>query len=68
MIHIQDYHLHVSFKDTNFLYGNKNRLDHEPFYQSNIERLLHLSPEDCKNEFKRLNITSNKSTNRNLET
>ena len=24
--------------------GNKNRLDHESFYQSNIERLLHLSP------------------------
>ena len=29
--------------------GNKNRLDHESFYQSNIERLLHLHPEDCKN-------------------
>ena len=28
--------------------GNKNRLDHESFYQSNMERLLHLSPEDCK--------------------
>ena len=28
--------------------GNKNRLDHESFYQSDIERLLHLSPEDCK--------------------
>ena len=27
--------------------GNKNRLDHESFYQSNIERLLHLNPEDC---------------------
>ena len=26
--------------------GNKNRLDHECFYQSNIERLLHLSPDD----------------------
>ena len=23
--------------------GNKNRLDHESFYQSNIERLVHLS-------------------------
>ena len=32
--------------------GNKNRLDHESFYQSNIERLLHLSSEDCKNELK----------------
>ena len=30
-----------------------NRLDHEPFYQSNIKRLLHLSPYDCKNEFSR---------------
>ena len=29
--------------------GNKNRLDHESFYQSNIERLLHLNPDDCKN-------------------
>ena len=29
--------------------ANKNRLDHESFYQSNIKRLLHLSPEDCKN-------------------
>ena len=42
---------------------NTNRLDHESFYQTNIERLLHLSPEDCKNELKRLKITSNKSTN-----
>ena len=39
---------------------NKNRLDHESFYQSNIERLLHLSPEDCKNELLRLNLTENK--------
>ena len=46
--------------------GNKNRLDHESFYQSNIERLLHLSPEDCKNELLRLNITKNKNTDRNL--
>ena len=36
---------------------NKNRLDHESFYQSNIERLLHLNPDDCKNELLRLNIT-----------
>ena len=36
--------------------GNKNRLDHESFYQSNIERLLHLNPDDCKNELLRLNI------------
>ena len=46
--------------------GNKNRLDHESFYQINIKRLLHLSPEDCKNELKRLNLTPNKSTNRKL--
>ena len=39
---------------------NKNRLDHESFYQSNIERLLHLNPDDCKNELLRLNITRNK--------
>ena len=25
--------------------GNKNRLDHESFYQIIIERLLHLNPE-----------------------
>ena len=30
--------------------GNKNRPDHESFYQTILERLLHLSPEDCKNE------------------
>ena len=40
--------------------GNKNRLDHESFYQSNIERLLHLNPDDCENELLRLNITKNK--------
>ena len=28
--------------------GNKNRLDHESFYQSNIERLSHLNADDCK--------------------
>ena len=46
--------------------GNKNRLDHESFYQSNIERLLHLSPDDCKNELLRLNITRNKNTDRKI--
>ena len=44
--------------------GNKNRLDHESFYQSNIERLLHLSPGDCKNYRLRLNLTKNKKSNR----
>ena len=39
--------------------GNKNRLDHKSFYQSNIERLLHLNPQDCKNELRRLNLTQN---------
>ena len=47
-----------------FSNGNKNRLDHESFYQSNIERLLHLNPDDCKNELLRLNITRNKNTDR----
>ena len=41
--------------------GNKNRLDHESFYQSNIERLPHLNPDDCKNELLRLNITRKKT-------
>ena len=44
--------------------GNKNRLDHESFYQSNIERLLHLNPDDCKNELLRLNVTRNKKKHR----
>ena len=30
--------------------GNKNRLNHEFFYQSKIERLLHLNAEGCNNE------------------
>ena len=30
--------------------GNKNRLDHESYYQSKLERLLHLDPEACKIE------------------
>ena len=46
--------------------GNKNRLDHESFYQSNIERLLHLSPQDCKNELTRLKLTQSVGTNRKL--
>ena len=36
------------------------------FNQSNIKKLLHLSPEDFKNELKRLNFTPNKGTNRKL--
>ena len=46
--------------------GNKNRLDYESFYQSNIERLLHLNPDDCKNELLRINITRNKNTDRKI--
>ena len=49
-----------------FSNGNKNRLDHESFYQSNIERLLHLNPDDCKNELLKVNITRNKNTDRKL--
>ena len=48
------------------LNGNKNRLDHESFYQSYIEIFLHLSSEDWKNELKRLNFTPNIGTNRKL--
>ena len=46
--------------------GNKKKLDHEFFYQSNIKRFLHLGPEDCKNELKRLKLTPKKGTNRKL--
>ena len=46
--------------------ATKTRLDHESFYQSNIERLLHLNPDDCKNELLRLNITQNKNSQRKL--
>ena len=47
---------------------NKNGLDHESFNQSNIERLLHLSHDDCKNKLRRLKIFrySYKGTNRKL--
>ena len=46
--------------------GNKNRLDHESFYQSNIERLSHLNSDDCKNELLRLNITRYRNTDRKI--
>ena len=46
--------------------GNKNRLDHESFYRSNIERLLHLNPDNCKNELLRLNLTKNKNTDQKI--
>ena len=46
--------------------GNKNRLDHESFYQSNIGRLLHLNPDDFKNELLRLNLTKNENTDRKI--
>ena len=41
----------------------KNTLDHESFYQSNKEKILHLDHQDCKNELQRLQITTNKGTN-----
>ena len=47
--------------------GNKNRIDHESFYQSSIERLLHLQSENCKTELLRLNLTTNKNSNRKLK-
>ena len=46
--------------------GNKNRLDHEFFYQSDIERLLQLNPDDCKNDLLRLNRTRNKNSDRKI--
>ena len=46
--------------------GNKNRLGHESFLQSNKEKLLHLSPQDCKNELRRLNLTQNEGMKRKL--
>ena len=46
--------------------GNKNRLDHDSFYQSNIKRLLHLRADNCKNGLRRLKITSNKGTTKKL--
>ena len=41
-------------------------MDQESFYQSFIEKLLHLSPQNCRNELKRLNLTPNEGTNRKL--
>ena len=46
--------------------GNKNRLDHDSFYQSTIESVLYLNPDDCRNELLRLKSTSNKGTTRKL--
>ena len=48
------------------LNGNKNSFDHKSIYQSNIERLLHIGPDDCKNELRRLKLTTNKGTKRKL--
>ena len=41
-------------------------MDNASFYQINIEILLHLRTQDCKNELKRLNLTPNEGTNRKL--
>ena len=46
--------------------GIKNRLDHESFYQSIIERLLNLNPQACKKEIRQLNLTKNDGPNRKL--
>ena len=43
-LQISEKNVHCS-QDSN---GNKKRLDHESFYQSNIERLLHLKHDNCK--------------------
>ena len=45
---------------------HKNRQDHESFYQSNIERLLHLSPQDCKNDLRLQKLTQNDGMNKKL--
>ena len=47
--------------------GSKNRHDHESFYQSNIERLLHLNPDDCKNELLRPNLTRKQNTDKKFK-
>ena len=44
----------------------QKQIVHASFYQSNIERLLHLSPDDCKNELKQLKYPSKKGTTRKL--
>ena len=36
------------------------------FYQSNIERLLHLNPDDCNYELLKLNLTKNKHSDRKI--
>ena len=46
--------------------GNKNRLDHKSFYQSNIKNFLHLNPDGSKNELLRLNLTRNENTDRKI--
>ena len=46
--------------------GNKNQLDHESFYQSYIERLLHLKPDDCKNKLLGLNLTKNENSHKKI--
>ena len=45
---------------------DQNRLDQESCYQSNLERLLHLKPDDCKNELLKLNLTRNKNSKRKI--
>ena len=40
-----------------------SQVSNESFYQSDIERLLHLDPEDCTNELKILKINTNENRN-----
>ena len=44
----------------------KNRLNHKSFYQINIEKVLHLNPDDCKNDLRQSKLTTIKGTNRKL--
>ena len=59
--HLQAIKLQRHFPKRNYIVRKsqiekKNRLDHESFYQSKIEKLLHLNSDDCKNELP-LNLT-----------
>ena len=57
------YKFTATFSEKKVINGNKNRLDHESFYQFNIERLLHLNPDDCKNELLRQKIKTQTKKN-----
>ena len=44
----------------------KKRPNHKSFYQINIEKVLHLNPDDCKNDLRQSKLTTIKGTNRKL--